>query len=46
MNNIVNLFVNRVIVGKCKFDDVPNKIKENVKTALIDTGNEDLIDEE
>ena len=46
MNNIVNLFVNRVIVGKCKFNEVPNKIKENVKTTLIDAGREDLIEEE
>ena len=46
MDNIVNLFVNRVIVGKCEFNEVPNKIKEKVKTTLIDAGREDLIEEE
>ena len=46
MDNFVNLFANSVIVGKCEFNEVPNKIKEKVKTALIDAGREDLIEEE
>ena len=46
MDYIVNSLANRVIVGKCEFNEVPNKIKEKVKTTLIDAGREDLIEEE
>jgi hypothetical protein len=35
---IINLFVQRVILGSTPFEDVPNKLKDDVEKALIDSG--------
>lgn len=35
---IVNLFVQRVILGTTPFNEVPNKLKDDVEKALIDAG--------
>lgn len=36
-------FAQRIILGKTTFDQVPAKLKEQVREILIDSGCEDLI---
>lgn len=36
--SIVNLFVNRVILGKTKFSEVPNQLKDAVEEKLVEAG--------
>lgn len=38
-------FAQRVILGKCKFSEVPAKLKADVRQILIDAGLPELIDE-
>lgn len=38
-------FAQRVILGKTEYNDVPAKLKNQVKEILIDSGLEDLVTE-
>lgn len=37
------LYAQKIMLGKKTFDDVPAKLKEQVKEILIESGMEDLI---
>lgn len=36
------LYANRIVAGKYEYANVPEKLKEQVKTILIDAGLEEL----
>lgn len=39
------LYAQQIMLGKRNFKQVPNKLKEQVKEILIDSGCEDLVEE-
>lgn len=39
------LFAQKIILGKLTFNDVPARLKEQVKEVLIESGCEELIEE-
>ena len=42
---VARLWVKNIIDGKKTYDQVPSKLKEQVKELLIEAGREDLITE-
>lgn len=43
MKNIAKIWAKNIVEGNKTFDDVPAKLKENVKEWLIEWGKEELI---
>lgn len=42
---MAKVYYNRVVLGNLPFSEVPEKFKETVKQMLIESGNEDLLNE-
>ena len=40
------LFAQRIILGKTKFEDIPNSLKQQVADILVESGLSELITEE